>query len=40
MINRKKNLSDYDELMASHCQVGGCREEEQEWWGQGGEQER
>ena len=21
MINRKKNLSDYDELMASHCQV-------------------
>jgi len=22
MINRKKNLSDYDELMASHCQVG------------------
>ena len=23
MINRKKNLSDYDELMASHCQVHG-----------------
>jgi len=22
MINRKKNLSDYDELLASHCQVG------------------
>ena len=25
MINRKKNLSDYDELMASHCQVGSSR---------------
>ena len=22
MMNKKKNLSDYDELMASHCQVG------------------
>merc|ERR1711936_948399 len=22
MINRKKNLSDYDELLASHCQLG------------------
>jgi len=22
MINKKKNLSDYDELLASHCQVG------------------
>ena len=24
MMNKKKNISDYDELMASHCQV--------RWW--------
>lgn len=22
MMNKKKNLHDYDELMASHCQLG------------------
>ena len=30
MINRKKNLSDYDELMASHCQVGSDPHEPRE----------
>jgi len=30
MINRKKTLSDYDELMASHCQVGSDPHEPRE----------
>jgi len=31
MINRKKNLSDYDELLASHCQVEMDQIMSQDW---------